>query len=506
MHVGVGLLDLVEQHDAVGAAPHRLGQHAALAVADVAGRRALERRDGVRLLELAHVDGDEVLLAAVERLGERERGLGLADAGGAGQHEDADRLARVVEAGARGLDALGDHLERVILADDALAERVGQLQHRLDLVLDHAADRNAGPVARRRWRPPARRRVGRISGRVALQLGELVLQLARARRAASARSLGSAAPAARRRRLGCVGAVARQRAAGACRPAAPAPRRASRAQLAQPDAVDQRLLRRSSASRARRGASSSARAARRRSLSRSAVVDADRRLAADDLELGLERLDAAPAVLDLGRHGVLADGDARAGGVEQAHRLVGQLARRDVAVRELAPPPRSPRRASARGGASPASTATPRIIRMAFSSLGSSTCTTWKRRVSAGSFSMYFLYSAQVVARDGAQLAARQRRLEQVGRVAGAGRAAGADQRVRLVDEQDDRLGRRLHLVDHLAQPLLELALHAGAGLQQADVERAAARRPSAAAARRRARCAARSPRRPRSCRRRPRR
>ena len=117
VHVGVRLLDLVEQHHAVGPAPHRLGQHAALAVADVAGRRALERRDGVRLLELAHVDGDDVLLAAVERLGQRQRGLGLADAGGAAQHEHADRLVRVVELGARGLDALGDHLEGVALAD-----------------------------------------------------------------------------------------------------------------------------------------------------------------------------------------------------------------------------------------------------------------------------------------------------------------------------------------------------------------------------------------------------
>jgi hypothetical protein len=35
---------------------------------------------------------------------------------------------------------------------------------------------------------------------------------------------------------------------------------------------------------------------------------------------------------------------------------------------------------------------------MAFFSSGSSTCTVWKRRVSAGSFSMCFLYSAQVVA------------------------------------------------------------------------------------------------------------
>ena len=36
-------------------------------------------------------------------------------------------------------------------------------------------------------------------------------------------------------------------------------------------------------------------------------------------------------------------------------------------------------------------------------------------------------------------VAARQRRLQQVGGVAVPGRAAGADQRVRLVDEQDDR-------------------------------------------------------------------
>ena len=55
---------------------------------------------------------------------------------------------------------------------------------------------------------------------------------------------------------------------------------------------------------------------------------------------------------------------------------------------------------------------------------------------------MCFLYSAKVVAPIVRKRAARQRRLEQVGRVAGAGRAAGADQRVRLVDEQDDRLRR----------------------------------------------------------------
>ena len=44
------------------------------------------------------------------------------------------------------MDAPGDHIERVALADDALVERLGQLEHGFDFVLDHAAHRHAGPV------------------------------------------------------------------------------------------------------------------------------------------------------------------------------------------------------------------------------------------------------------------------------------------------------------------------------------------------------------------------
>src|SRR5882757_2956516 len=92
MHVGMGLLDFVEQYHAVRLSPYRLGQSSAFAVTDIARRRAFQRRDGVRLLKLRHVDGDHVLLAAIERLGQRQRGLSLADTGGAGEHEYADRL------------------------------------------------------------------------------------------------------------------------------------------------------------------------------------------------------------------------------------------------------------------------------------------------------------------------------------------------------------------------------------------------------------------------------
>jgi len=60
----------------------------------------------------------------------------------------------------------------------------------------------------------------------------------------------------------------------------------------------------------------------------------------------------------------------------------------------------------------------------------------------------------------------------EIGGVAGAGGAAGADQGMGFVDEQDDRRRRALHLIDHRAQPLLEFALHRRARLHQADVER----------------------------------
>ena len=49
----------------------------------------------------------------------------------------------------------------------------------------------------------------------------------------------------------------------------------------------------------------------------------------------LARRDRGGRVLDHRRHRALADGDARRGGVEQAHGLVGQLPRRNVAMREV---------------------------------------------------------------------------------------------------------------------------------------------------------------------------
>ena len=73
---------------------------------------------------------------------------------------------------------------------------------------------------------------------------------------------------------------------------------------------------------------------------------------------------------------------------------------------------------------------------------------------------------------DRAQLAARQHRLQQVGGVDRALGGAGADDRVQLVEEEDDLALGRLDLLEHRLQPLLELAAVLRAGEQRADVER----------------------------------
>src|SRR3712207_8628066 len=51
----------------------------------------------------------------------------------------SNRLVRVVQARAGGLDATRDHLQGMPLTLDALVQRVRQLEHRFQLVLHHPA-------------------------------------------------------------------------------------------------------------------------------------------------------------------------------------------------------------------------------------------------------------------------------------------------------------------------------------------------------------------------------
>ncbi len=144
--VVVGLLDLVEQDDAVGSPPHRFGELTTLLVADVAGGGADQPRDGVLLHVLRHVDAHQVLLAVEERPRQGLGELGLADARGAEEEERADRPARVLDSGARAEHGVGHRLHRLVLADDALVQDGLEAQELLLLPFDQPGDRDAGPA------------------------------------------------------------------------------------------------------------------------------------------------------------------------------------------------------------------------------------------------------------------------------------------------------------------------------------------------------------------------
>ena len=95
--VRVRLLDLVEEDHAVRPPAHRLGELAALLVADVARRRADHPRHRVLLHVLRHVEPHHRALVVEEELGQGPRGLGLADAGGAEEDERAGRPVGITQ-------------------------------------------------------------------------------------------------------------------------------------------------------------------------------------------------------------------------------------------------------------------------------------------------------------------------------------------------------------------------------------------------------------------------
>src|SRR5438034_720456 len=95
--IGMGLFDLVEEHDRVRIPLDLFGQLTALLVANVPGRRPDELRYRVLLHVLGHVESDQGVVAAEQEVGERARQLRLADTRRPEEHEAADGAVRVLQ-------------------------------------------------------------------------------------------------------------------------------------------------------------------------------------------------------------------------------------------------------------------------------------------------------------------------------------------------------------------------------------------------------------------------
>ena len=202
------------------------------------------------------------------------------------------------------------------------------------------------------------------------------------------------------------------------------------------------------------------------------MIGARSLLPLENIDLDREGVDCPPRILDRRRRGRLTDRHLGAGRVEQAHALVGQLPAGDEPPREF--DGLHHRLVEHRhlvvlfecfdhAAEHPAGHLVGRLLHLHH--LESSR----QGRI----LLEILLVFCPGRGGDGPQLTAGERRLEHIGRIPLPRLAAGADQRVGLVDKEDDRRWRLLHLVDHALEPVFEFPLHPSARLQQAQVERA---------------------------------
>ncbi len=187
--------------------------------------------------------------------------------------------------------------------------------------------------------------------------------------------------------------------------------------------------------------------------------------------LDLELDDAAADLVDLGRERALLDRHAGGGLVDQVDRLVGQEAVGDVAVAE--------RGGRDQGGIGDLDAVVGLVALLESAQdrdRGLDARLADHDRLEAPLERGVLLDVLAVLVErggaDGAQLAAGEHRLEQVGGVDCALGGAGADDRVQLVHEQDHLAVGLLDLLEDGLEALLELAAVLGAGEQGADVER----------------------------------
>src|SRR5699024_1673484 len=106
----VCLLDLIEKHHGEWLTTNLLRQLAAFFVTNVSRRSTEETRSGEAVVELAHVDLDEVIIRTEEEVCQSLGQLRLTNARGTGEDEGTGRTTWILEACAGTADGTRDSL------------------------------------------------------------------------------------------------------------------------------------------------------------------------------------------------------------------------------------------------------------------------------------------------------------------------------------------------------------------------------------------------------------
>ena len=413
-------------------------------------------------LKFRHVDGDEIALAAVEKIGERKRGFSFADAAGADKHEDADRLDGIVHAGAVCGNALGDRFEGVVLADDPGCHEIFQVQSTV-LISSCCILPTGMPVQAEMTSPTiCVSTQTRMSGESPCNASSSAFSFSSSARRAAESVAGLSGRSCRGRHARGAAAAERWRR----------PNGSSfelRANVA--DARNERQF-----FIAAFFESLEARGDFRFLLGDGGeafgMIDADSGFAFEDALLDFEVVDLAQGVFDHRRRGVLSEREARACGVHYADGFVRKLAACEIAMGELC------------GGADRfvknshvvvflerANDAAQHDHALFFGGLFD--FDNLEAASKRGIFFEEFFVFGPGGGGDRAQFAASQCRLEKIRGIALPCRAAGADHGVGFVNEENDGRRRGFHLFDQPLEAILEFAFDAGASLQEREIERA---------------------------------
>ncbi len=202
------------------------------------------------------------------------------------------------------------------------------------------------------------------------------------------------------------------------------------------------------------------------------VVRAQRGFALENARLDGQIVERAGGVFDGRRNGVLAERQPRTRGIEHADGLVGKLAIGQIAVREL-----HRRCQSVIQDADivmlfeHGNEAAQHHAALFFGRLFHLDDLEAARQ--GGVLLEVFLVFGPRGGGDGAQLATREGRFQQVGGIILARLAARADHGVGFIDEQNDGSRRAFDFLDQSFEPIFEFAFHARAGLQEREIERA---------------------------------
>ena len=146
-HIRMGFLDLIQQHDRIGASPNGLGQFPAFFVTDITGRCPMSLLTLCRSIN-SLISMRTMAFSSSKRTSARALQSSVFPTPvGPKENERPNRPIRVLQPAATATHGVRDGLDRLILTDNSEMQSLFEFKKFFALGLDHTCDRDTRPRA-----------------------------------------------------------------------------------------------------------------------------------------------------------------------------------------------------------------------------------------------------------------------------------------------------------------------------------------------------------------------